>query len=353
VSDHGDPFGSLVGQDAAASMLRAAGESPVPAYLLVGPSGAGVRQAAGLFAGELLAAVAEPSDADRHRRLAVAEEHPDFVVIERVGPFITTEQARDAVRAANTSPVEGSRKVVMLTDLHLVRDAGPMLLKAVEEPPPSTFFVLVAEEVPPELITIASRCVVVEFAAVSVDDIVDALVEAGVDERRARFAATASGGSLERAQLLVTDDEAAARWQAWADLPDQLDGTGAKAATCVDGLLGMLEGAAAPLEARHAEERAALELRAEQFGERGLGRSGFDDRQKRELRRLRVDELQMGLVALGGALRDRVIDARLSPKHGAAVLSAVHEAGVALQRNPNERLLLQRVLLEVGATERS
>lgn len=353
MSDLVDRFEGLVGQGEALAMLRAAAESPVPAYLLVGPSGSGVREAARVFAGELLAAVADPADADRHRRLAIAEEHPDFVVIERVGPFITAEQARDAVRAANTSPVEVSRKVVMLTDLHLVRDAGPMLLKAVEEPPPSTFFVLLAEEVPRELITIASRCVVVEFAAISVDDIVASLVEAGIDEQRARFAATASGGSLERARLLVTDDEAAARWSAWAELPDLLDGTGAKVATCVDRLLGLLEGAAAPLEARHAEERAALEVRAEQFGERGLGRSGFDDRQKRELRRLRVDELQMGLVALGGALRDRVIDARLGPERGAAVLAAVNDAGVALQRNPNERLLLQHVLLEVGATEGS
>jgi len=341
-----DPFEHIVGQRYAVSTLRAALESPVPAYLLVGPSGAGVRAAGVAFAGELLAESAD--DPERHRRLARAEEHADLVVIERVGPFITADQARDAVRAATTSPIEGRRKVVMLVDVHLVRDAGPMLLKAIEEPPPSTLFVLLAEEVPPELVTIASRCVVVEFSAVSVDDMVAALVSEGIDHERARFAAEASGGSLERTRLLVTDDQAAERWDAWAALPRTLDGTGARAAAQVDRLLGLIEAAAGPLEERHVEERAALEERAEQFGERGLGRAGFDERQKRELRRLRMDELQMGFAALGQALRERIAARDTDAATGAMQLEAVVDAGVALQRNPNEKLLLQKLLLELS-----
>ncbi len=343
-----DAFESVVGQPAAVEVLRAAVRSPVPSYLLVGPGGSGVREAARAFAGELLAAVAAPKEADRHRRLALAEEHPDLVVIDRVGPFITADQARAAVRACSTSPVEGTRKVVMLSDLHLVRDAGPMLLKAVEEPPPTTVFVLLAEEVPPELVTIASRCVLVEFAAVSADEIVGVLTASGVEESRARFAAVAAGGSLARARLLVSDEAAAARWEAWAALPQRLDGTGAAVGEAVDLLLGLLEGAAGPLEARHAEERAALEKRAEEFGERGLARSGFDERQKRELRRLRVDELQMGFTALGAALRDRILDGEVTATAGAVALQAVNDAGAALGRNPNERLLLQHLLLQIG-----
>ena len=344
-----DPFSHIAGQDAAVAMLRAALSAPVPAYLLVGPAGAGVRAAAIAFAGELLAEVADV-DADRHRRLARSEEHPDLVVFDRVGPFITTEQAREAVRAANSSPVEGPRKVIMISDLHLVRDAGPMLLKAIEEPPASTNFVLLAEDVPQELVTIASRCVTVTFDAMSTQSIVEVLTSEGVDEGRAEFAAHASAGSLERARLLVTDDAAAARWDAWAALPDRLDGTGSSAATSADELLSMIDAATIPLEERHSVERAELDERAERFGERGLGRAGFDDRLKRELRRLRVDELQMGFVALGSALRERVQDRRLDPVTGVAALEAVNAAGVALQRNPNERLLLQNLLLKVAPT---
>lgn len=340
---------AVTGQESAVQMLEAAIASPVPAYLLVGPAGSGVDAAGRAFAGELLASVDDPDHGERHRRLAAAGEHPDLVLIERVGPFITADQAREAVRAASTSPVEGSRKVVMLTDLHLVRDAGPMLLKAVEEPPASTIFVLLAEEIPPELVTIASRCITVEFAAIAADTIAATLIAGGIAEDRARFAADAAGGSMERARLLVDDGDAADRWAAWSRLPEVLDGTGATAAAQVDRLMALIDGASGPLDARHAREREELEVRAEQFGERGLGRSGFDDRQKRELRRLRVDELLMGFAALGASIRERIASGTWSPERGSVALGAVLSAGAALQRNPNERLLLQYLLVAVGA----
>ena len=352
VPDLSDPFAEVIGQDNAMSVLRSAVSAPVPAYLLLGGSGAGVRTAGLAFAGELLADGSlhsdEPGDRGRHARLARSGEHPDLVLLERVGPFVTADQAREAVRAANTSPIEGRRKVVMLTDLHLVRDAAPMLLKAVEEPPPSTFFVLLADEMTPELVTIASRCVVVEFAVLAEHDLVSLLIERGVDPEAAQFAAAASGGSIDRARLLVEDDAAAERWETWSSFATGLDRSGARAAAAVDLVLALIEQAASPLEARHAREREELDQRAEQFGERGLGRSGFEDRIKRELRRQRTDELKMGFQALGGALRQRLVDGELDVTQAERALQSVHDAGVALVRNPNERLLLQRLFLEVG-----
>ena len=43
-----------------------------------------------------------------------------------------------------------------------------MLLKVLEEPPPSTVFVILAEQLPLELVTIASRCVQVDFGPLRV-----------------------------------------------------------------------------------------------------------------------------------------------------------------------------------------
>lgn len=345
----GDGLDPIVGQDAAVAMLRAAIENTVPAYLLVGPAGAGLRSAAMAFAGELLASAnaQDDNEVDRLRRLARSEEHPDLVIIERDGAFISADQARRAVRAASTTPVEGNRKIVMLIDLHLVRDAGPMLLKTIEEPSPSTVFVLLAEEVPPELVTIASRCVRIDFANIPAAAIVDQLVSEGVEAQRAEFAAQAAAGSIERARLLASDVAAAERWAMWRGLPQRLDGSGHAVAAAVDELLGAIELAAGPLEEVHTRELAELDERAERFGERGLGRSRVNDRHKRELRRLRVDELRMGLAALGGAVRDELAGGERTPRSSIAALDAIGEAGKALMRNPNERLLLQRTLLRL------
>ena len=79
------------------------------------------------------------------------------------GAAISIDTAREVTRLASTSPFEATRKVLVLHDFHLVKDAGPALLKTFEEPPPSTVFVILADHVPADLITIASRCVEVDF----------------------------------------------------------------------------------------------------------------------------------------------------------------------------------------------
>ncbi|MFP4513954.1 MAG: DNA polymerase III subunit delta', partial [Acidimicrobiales bacterium] len=68
----------VVGQDDAIARLRAAAHTPAHAYLFVGPAGSGRRAAARIFAGELFATGAGAEQADRHRRLAAAEQHPDL-----------------------------------------------------------------------------------------------------------------------------------------------------------------------------------------------------------------------------------------------------------------------------------
>ena len=95
--------------------------------------------------------------------------------------------------------------MIVLVDFHLVREAAPILLKSIEEPAAGTVFIVLAEEVTPELVTIASRCLVVEFSAVPRAAIVDRLVGEGVEPAVAETAADGSGGSLDRARLLAHD----------------------------------------------------------------------------------------------------------------------------------------------------
>jgi len=144
---------------------------------------------------------------------------------------------------------------------------------------------------------------------------------------------------------LAADPDVAARRQAFADVPSQLDGDGATVMRLVDDLLGRIESAAEPLAERHQAEAEALTERIKQYGERGSGKKALEDRHKRELRRHRTDELLAGLTAIAGTYRDALVAGRASrPNEVAEAVSRIHSSMEALERNPNESLLLQTLL---------
>jgi DNA polymerase-3 subunit delta' len=350
--DRTDGWADVVGQDAAVEMLRsvAAGDA-AHAWLFLGPRGSGKRAAARAFAGDLLAAAADAAGdvegAARTRSLARVGQHPDLIEVERVGAAIAVDQADDIVRRSSRSPVEGDRKVLVLDEFHLVAPAvGPKLLKTIEEPPVGTFFVVLADELPPDLVTVASRCVQVPFAPLTVEQVAARLVEDGVETGRATEAASFAGGDLGRARLLATDDRLALRLAAWRALPRRLDGSGSTAASAVDDLRAAIDDAETPLKARHEVEITELTERIERYGQRGSGAKLLDDRHKRERRRIRTDELRMGLSSLAATYRDELLVAA-DPDPALRALDAVQQTAERLIRNPNEELLLLDLALRL------
>ena len=340
-----DLFRGVIGQDRAVAQLLAAAAEPVHAYLFIGPSGSGKRAAAHAFAAALLS----PPGADRDQRdarLALAGTHPDLRVVEREGASISAKQADDIIRAASLSPIEGDRKVLVLDEFHLMTAAvAPKLLKTIEEPPAGTIFLVLADDVPPELVTIASRCVRIDFGPVPAA-LVEATLEAeGAEASVARLAAAAAGGDLDRARLLAHDSGLAARRQAWHDIPKRLDGAGATVAAIVDEVLDLIDQAAEPLKERQKGEAEALQERIERLGERGSGRKELEDRHKRELRRHRTDELRFGLATLTGAYRDRLVAG--GTREDAHAVDLIQDLLEELIRNPNETLQLQALLLQL------
>jgi DNA polymerase-3 subunit delta' len=342
-----DLWGEVVGQDAAVAELRAAVATPVHAYLLVGPRGSGKRALARAFAAALLSRDRTGDDAARHARLALAEVHPDLTMIERRGASISVEQADEIVTSASRASVEGGPKVLVLDEFHLVTVAGPKLLKSIEEPPAGTVFLVLAEQLTADLVTIASRCVRVDLAPVADAAVAARLVEEGVAPEQAAAAAAAAVGDLRRARVLASDERVALRRAAWHAVPDRLDGTGGSAVEAADELLAMIADAMAPLGEAQAEELAELEERVRARGERGSGRAELTARHKREERRYRTDEVRAGLTELIRRYRDEMTTTD-RPMASVEAIAAISDLSEELVRNPNERLQLVALFVRLG-----
>jgi DNA polymerase-3 subunit delta' len=346
----------LVGQDLAVSTLRAMASKPVHAYLFVGPPGAGKLTAAMAFAAMLLCPDGGDDGCDTCRRV-LDGLHPDVIVVEREGASLSIEQAREVSRISARSSLEGGRSVVILPDLHLARETVPALLKTIEEPPGSTVFIGLAEFVPPELETVASRSARVDFRPLGDDEIAGILVAEGVPPEDAPVLARLAGGRLDRGRLLASDPEAVARRRSWEAVPALLDGTGATAAQLAEELVELLKRSAAPLARRqetelaelaerHARESATLPGRAGQSLARAGGRE-MEERHRRELRRQRTDELRTGLAALAGAYRDRAVAGTLSPSRAAEAVALIDGLAADLEFNPGELLAVQALLVRL------
>jgi DNA polymerase-3 subunit delta' len=344
-------FDRIVGQAAAVRLLDASIGHPVHAYLFVGPPGTGKRETAVAFAAALTCPDGGCGTCDSCRA-TLAGRHPDVVVVERRGASILTPQAQEVVRLALRTPRAARFQVLVLVDFHLVENVAPILLKTIEEPPDTTVIVVLAEAVPPELVTIASRCVTVAFDALGTADIVDALVRDGVSIAAATAVAEVAGGRLDRARLLVDEEGFLARLERWRTVPVRLDGTGATVVKLAEELVAASSEPVEAVRARQEAEMAELALQAERSGERGIaGRALIEDRHRREQRRVKTDEMRAGLATLAGVYR-----ARLEASPGTQVMSValravdlVGEAHERLTRNVGDLLLLEWLLLRLDS----
>jgi DNA polymerase-3 subunit delta' len=338
---------AVVGQRAAIDQLTRSAANPVHAYLFVGPAGCTKEAAARAFAALLLAGHDDANTRDA--RLALAGEHPDVPEVHRIGPTINKDQVQEIIRVASLAPIEATQKAMILHEFHLLDANGAArLLKTLEEPPPRTVFIVLADQVPPELVTIASRCVRIEFSTLSDDTVRGALEAEGVGTETATMAAAGAHGDLTRARLLATDPGLMHRRSVFAEVPVRLDGTGNTAMRVCAELMGLIDTAAEPLAVRHAQEVADLEARVAAVGERGSGRKQLEERHKRELRRHRTDELRSGFSVIAGRYRDALVEGQLTrPDAVVAAVQRIHRSIEALDRNPNENLLLQALLLEL------
>jgi len=140
--------------------------------------------------------------------------HPDVVALEPgESGVIKIDQAREVIAAAAYRPFEGRRRLVIVDPADALNvDAQNALLKTLEEPPPSSTFVLVTARPDVLLPTVQSRCQRVRFGRLTEAEIAGVLMAAHrYDRAGAHAAAAAADGSLGRALEGASAEFAGAR----------------------------------------------------------------------------------------------------------------------------------------------
>lgn len=347
-------FQDVVGHQAVLELLGAEAERPAQAYLFVGPGNVGKATVARRFAAGLLCG----SDGECRRRVQ-AGIHPDITLIEPEGrTAITVDQARDAVSQASRAPVEGDRKVFLFEEAGLMNDeAANALLKTLEEPTPTTVFLLVTEaedDLPP---TIASRCRTVFFGRVGDDEIVAALTAMDVAEDQARNATLISGGRPGLALSLATRPEVAEFRRIWLSVPLRLTPAPGDAYRLAEEVMGASAPLLAAIKDRHDQELGAAETD-------GVSGRRLKERHDREIKRAETSLYVTGLeilaswyrdaaaAQLGAGVRNRDIPAQaltaVAPRHAVTRAERVLETVDILRANQRPQLAFASLFAEIG-----
>lgn len=136
-----------------------------------------------------------------------------FIGAENKQGNITAYECNDIIRKLNLKSFESPYKILLMWMPEYLGNEGNKLLKLIEEPPPNTLFLLVAENESLILPTILSRTQLVKVPAPDTNDIRDALVgRAELSREQAQqLASVCDGNYREALQLLQHSGE---DWQA-------------------------------------------------------------------------------------------------------------------------------------------
>lgn len=296
------------------------------AWLITGPPGSGRSVAALCFAAALQCTSAVEDGGPgcgqcRACTTTMAGTHADVRRVIPEGLSIGVDEMRGIVQIASRRPATGHRQIVVIEDAdRLTEGAANALLKVVEEPPPSTVFLLCAPSVDPEdiAITLRSRCRHVALVTPPTGAIARVLIDSdGLSADTANWAASVSGGHVGRARRLATDAEARARRErALALVRDAA--TPSRAYAAAEELVAAAEAEAVVLTADRAEAETEELRTALGAGGTGKGTAGamrgaagamkdLERRQRSRQTRASRDALDRALIDLATYFRDALM----------------------------------------------
>jgi len=212
VVDGALPWGDVWGQDAAVAALREAASDPAAlthAWLITGPPGSGRSTLAYAFAAAL---IAEECD-EQTMRQVLAGTHPDLTALRTEGVIISIKDARALVERSYFAPSVGRYRVIVMEDAdRMTERTSNVLLKALEEPPERTVWVLCAPSDADLLPTIRSRVRTLRLREPDVEDVARLISQrTGVDFATAEQSARHAQRHIGMAQRLATDADARRR----------------------------------------------------------------------------------------------------------------------------------------------
>ncbi|WP_163755706.1 DNA polymerase III subunit delta' [Mycobacterium botniense] len=362
-------FTRLIGQEPVVSELVAAAQAArrdsahtaaaagamAHAWLITGPPGSGRSVAALCFAAALQCSADGVPGCGQCRACTttMAGTHADVRRVIPEGLSIGVDEMRAIVQIASRRPSTGRWLVVVIEDAdRLTEGAANALLKVVEEPPPSTVFVLCAPSIDPDdiAVTLRSRCRHVALVTPSAAAIAQVLVEEdGLPADTANWAASVSGGHVGRARRLATDPEARQRRErALALVRDAV--TPSRAYAAAEELVAAAEAEACTLTAQRDEAETAELRTALGAGGTGKGTSAavrgmtaairdLERRQKSRQTRASRDALDRALMDLATYFRDALRVAAHAGRVQANHPDMADRAAALAAHAPPERLL--------------
>ncbi|NRD25355.1 DNA polymerase III subunit delta' [Frigoribacterium sp. VKM Ac-2836] len=303
----------LTGQpDAIEALTAAASTQPGNAsmthsWLITGPPGSGRSNLAYAFAAALLSR--GQADEEATLRQVAARSHPDLAVLSTERIIITIDEVRALVAASQFSPSVGRYRVVVIEDAdRMTERTSNLLLKALEEPPPRTVWLLCAPSEADLIPTIRSRVRSVRLRMPAVGDVA-ALLENrdGVDPETALVAAREAQSHIGMARRLALDTSARSRRRQTLETALGIRSVSDAVIAAATLLTVAGDDAKAITEERDADERASAlrSLGVEPGGTvppalRSQLRALEDDQKRRATRSLRdgIDRIMVDLLSL-------------------------------------------------------
>jgi DNA polymerase-3 subunit delta' len=182
------------------------------AWLMTGPPGSGRSNMAVAFAAALLCADGGCGTC-RSCTLAMSGNHPDIDVLttEKVG--ISIEEVRNLVLSAQMGGSMGRYRIMIIEDAdRMAERSSNVLLKALEEPPPGTVWILCAPSEADMLPTIRSRVRRITLKTPAVEEVAQLLVERdSIDRALAMTVAAEAQSHIGMARRLATSVDARGR----------------------------------------------------------------------------------------------------------------------------------------------